>query len=414
MTLEYHIHSQNIPLLKTLQNQREAAWLWDPQQGIILWANISGLAFWDEPDLIRLKKRHFDKSMPGLQRIVDLANQNVSKTGVTDTFLFWTKKGTQTVFCHCSALYLKNGLYGLVLSVQPEPTASAEEIAQASVIPSYHTSSEDKGVLEEIASMIKNPGSMSADISSHSDEPEKPREQSRLSSETTTGFLAKVSHELRTPLNSILGFAELMKTEHFGSFKNQKYKDCSNTIYESALHALSVVNDLLDVTKIEAGHFSSSLVKVNLNLTIENCLQALQPQISKKRLIVRQSLSPNLRDVLFDERNLKQVLFNVVTNAIKFTRQGGQIIVSTISLKDKTLKLRIIDTGIGMSEADIAIALQPFRQLESAAYENSEGTGLGLPLAKAMVEANGCEFCLSSELNKGTQVDITFPEIKNA
>jgi signal transduction histidine kinase len=220
-------------------------------------------------------------------------------------------------------------------------------------------------------------------------------------------FLAKVSHEVRTPLNSILGFAELMLQERFGPIGNRRYKGYVEDIHQSGLYALSLLNDLLDISKIEAGKFELNFTAVDVGEIVEDCAASLQPLAKRARIVLRTSLAPDLPTAVADPRRLKQVLLNLLTNAIKFTNEGGQVIVSG-SMVDGELRLRVRDNGVGMTKDEIAFAMQPFHQLDTAPRKQT-GTGLGLPVTKALVDANRARLVLTSEPQIGTSADVIFP-----
>ncbi|MEZ5827350.1 MAG: HAMP domain-containing sensor histidine kinase [Hyphomicrobiales bacterium] len=220
-------------------------------------------------------------------------------------------------------------------------------------------------------------------------------------------FLAKVSHEVRTPLNSIIGFAELMLQERFGPIGNTRYKGYTEDIHQSGLYALSLLNDLLDISKIEAGKFELDFTAVDVGEIVEACVASLQPLAKRTRIVLRTSLADDLPLAVADPRRLKQILLNLLTNAIKFTKEGGQVIVSG-TMVDDVLRLRVRDSGVGMSKDEIAYAMQPFHQLDTAPRRQS-GTGLGLPLTKALADANRARLELSSEPGVGTSADVMFP-----
>lgn len=222
------------------------------------------------------------------------------------------------------------------------------------------------------------------------------------------GFLAKVSHEVRTPLNSILGFTELMLEERFGPIGNSRYRGYVEDIHQSGLYALSLLNDLLDISKIEAGKFELDFTAVEIAELVEDCVGSLQAVAKRERILLRTSLAPNLPSVLADRRRLKQILLNLLSNAIKFTSEGGQVIVSGTSVEQGTLRLRVHDTGVGMTADEIGLAMQPFHQLDTAPRKQT-GTGLGLPLTKALVDAHHAKLQISSEKGAGTSADVLFP-----
>ena len=222
-------------------------------------------------------------------------------------------------------------------------------------------------------------------------------------------FLAKISHEIRTPLNSIIGFSEVMIEERFGPIGNERYRDYLSDIRSSGGHVVALLNDLLDLSKIEAGKLELAFASLNLNEVVQGCVALMQPQANRERIIIRTSLSPSLRPVVADARSVRQIVLNLLSNSIKFTGAGGQVIVSTAQTAAGEVVLRVRDTGIGMDDKELAVALEPFRQLATSARWGSGGTGLGLPLTKALTEANRARFGITSKLNDGTLVEIAFP-----
>ena len=224
-----------------------------------------------------------------------------------------------------------------------------------------------------------------------------------------TEFLAKISHEIRTPLNAIIGFSELMAEERFGPIGNERYKSYLTDINKSGKYVLDLVNDLLDISKIEAGKQELEFESVSLNDAVNEAIAMIQPQANRSRIIIRSSLDDDLPDVVADQRSLKQIVLNVLSNSVRFTHSGGQVIVNTSYNARGEVVLRMKDTGIGMSSKEIDLALQPFQQVASLGRARGDGTGLGLPLTKALVEANRAEFASQSEPGKGTAVEIVFP-----
>jgi signal transduction histidine kinase len=222
-------------------------------------------------------------------------------------------------------------------------------------------------------------------------------------------FLAKVSHEVRTPLNSILGFTELMLEERLGAIGNARYKGYVEDIHQSGLYALSLLNDLLDISKIDAGKFDLDFTAVDLPELVEACVNSLQPLAKRERILLRTSLALNLPAVIADRRRLKQILLNLLSNAIKFTNAGGQVIVSARLVDGGDLRLRVHDNGVGMTEDEIAAAMQPFHQLDTAPRKQT-GTGLGLPVTKALADANRARLLIASQRGAGTSADVIFPK----
>ncbi|MGI9365879.1 MAG: ATP-binding protein [Rhizobiaceae bacterium] len=222
-----------------------------------------------------------------------------------------------------------------------------------------------------------------------------------------TEFLAKISHEIRTPLNAIIGFSDMMIEERFGKIDNDRYRGYLRDIHRSGSHVLELVNDLLDISKIEAGKMDLDFDACDLNTTVSETVALTQPEANKERIIIRTSLSAVVPKIVADSRSLRQIILNLVSNSIKFTKSGGQVIISTVYEESGEVVLRVRDTGVGMSELELARALKPFQQIN--AESNSQGTGLGLPLTKAMVEANRARFEIDSTPDEGTLVEIYFP-----
>jgi PAS domain S-box-containing protein len=222
-------------------------------------------------------------------------------------------------------------------------------------------------------------------------------------------FLAKISHEIRTPLNAIIGFSEVMMVEQFGPIGNDRYREYLNDIHGSGEHLVSLINDLLDLSKIEAGKLDMVFASVNLNQLVQQCVALMQPQANQQRIIIRSSLSQTLPAVEADARSVRQIVLNLLSNSIKFTGAGGQVIISTAITDRGDAVLRVRDTGAGMTDKEIETAMEPFRQLATSTRWGSGGTGLGLPLTKALAEANRASFTIKSAVDTGTLVEIAFP-----
>jgi PAS domain S-box-containing protein len=239
---------------------------------------------------------------------------------------------------------------------------------------------------------------------------EEARKEAERASALKSDFLARVSHEIRTPLNAILGFAEAMMDERFGPVGNQRYKDYLGDIHASGTLVMSLVNDLLDLSKIEAGKMDFEFASIDANRIVSECVSIMQPQASQAKVAIRLSLSQALPNLLADERSLRQIVLNLLSNAVKFDQPGGQVTVATALADAGSAVIRIRDTGVGMSEADIGAAFEPFRRLATARL--SSGTGLGLPLTKALVEANHAALTIKSKPQEGTLVEVVFPRAR--
>ena len=234
------------------------------------------------------------------------------------------------------------------------------------------------------------------------------RRDAERASSAKSDFLAKISHEIRTPLNAIIGFSEVMTAERFGPIGNERYRQYLKDIHASGGHLISLVNDLLDLSKIEAGKLELTFASVPLNDLTQQCVAIMQPQANRERVIIRTALSPRVPQVMADARSVRQIVLNLLSNSIKFTVAGGQVIVSTAIADNGEVVLRVRDTGIGMTEKDLATALEPFRQVATTTRARPGGTGLGLPLTKALAEANHATFNIKSTPNEGTLVEIAF------
>jgi PAS domain S-box-containing protein len=234
------------------------------------------------------------------------------------------------------------------------------------------------------------------------------RETARAAS-AKAEFLAKVSHEIRTPLNAMTGFAEVIMAERFGPIGNERYREYVKDIHNAGTQLVAILNDLLDLSKIETGQIDLNFANVNLNDLTQQCVGIMQPQANRARIIIRTSLTPGVPLIVADERSLRQIVLNLISNSIRFTGPGGQVIVSTVFSDSREAVLRVRDTGAGMSEKDIEAALEPFRQTATAGSWGSGGTGFGLPLTKALAEANRANFSIKSAPNAGTLVEVAFP-----
>ena len=228
-------------------------------------------------------------------------------------------------------------------------------------------------------------------------------EKSKLKSE----FLASMSHELRTPLNAINGFSDIMQKELFGPLGDPRYKQFASDILFSGQHLLSLINDILDLSKIEAGKMELNLESVKLDDVISQSLRMLALRAKQAELQLIYPSRP-LPQVMADPRAIKQIIVNLVTNAIKFTPKGGVVQIKT-EMRATDIVIHISDSGIGISEEDVKRLGQPFEQVKNEETNKQEGTGLGLSLSKSMVELHGGQFQISSILSRGTTISFTIP-----
>ncbi len=235
------------------------------------------------------------------------------------------------------------------------------------------------------------------------------KERAERSSAQKSEFLASISHELRTPLNAILGFSDVMRQQRFGEMGNEKYLAYANDIHESGEHLLSLINDLLDLSKIEAGKFELDFKAVDLKEIATDCLHLVEEMAARGQVLLRKSIPDDLPKVVADARAVKQILLNLLSNAVKFTPAGGQVVLSMKLTGAGELVVSVSDTGPGMTEEEMEKALKPFERLSGEGREDKPGTGLGLPLTKALAEANKARFELDSKPGHGVTARVIFP-----
>jgi two-component system cell cycle sensor histidine kinase PleC len=222
-------------------------------------------------------------------------------------------------------------------------------------------------------------------------------------------FLAQMSHELRTPLNAILGFSEVMKAEIFGPHAVPAYKDYSNDIHNSGVHLLGLINEILDLSRIEAGRYELNEEAVSLAGVVGECSHLLQMRAKSRGLVIHELFEAELPRLWADERAIRQICLNLLGNAIKFTPQGGEIWLKVGWTASGGQYLSVKDSGPGIPEDEIPIVLASFGQGSNSIKSAEQGAGLGLPIAKSLVELHGGTFALKSKLRIGTEVVVTFP-----
>lgn len=228
--------------------------------------------------------------------------------------------------------------------------------------------------------------------------------------EAKSNFLANMSHELRTPLNAIIGFSDILRYQRFGEMNNPRYCDYAKDINESGIHLLGIINDILDLAKIEAGHATmEEQVEFEVAEVIEGVGRMVSALADRQGVIL--SVLPNAQVIRLVgvQRMVRQVLINVLSNAIKFTERGGSVSVRTECRANGNFAISIVDTGIGMTSDEIKLALTPFGQSDNALTRKHSGTGLGLPLAKAMMDMHGGRLLVRSTAGVGTTIMLIFP-----
>jgi signal transduction histidine kinase len=233
-------------------------------------------------------------------------------------------------------------------------------------------------------------------------------EAAAAASQAKSQFLATMSHELRTPLNAIIGFSEMLVSETFGSLGDRRYPDYAKSIRDSGRHLLDLINDILDFSKLDAGRLELHEETVNLHEIVDGALQMMHGEAARTGIRIHKTLAQELPDLFADQRRVRQVLLNLLSNAVKFTPEGGEVKVATFR-RGSEVGVAVADTGIGIAAEDIPRALERFGQVDSSLSRKYEGTGLGLPLSKRLMELHDGRLELESIVGAGTTVTILFP-----
>ncbi len=234
------------------------------------------------------------------------------------------------------------------------------------------------------------------------------REKAESANYTKSRFLANMSHELRTPLNAIIGFSDIMVREMFGPIGNERYSEYAKLVHESGSLLLDLINDLLDMSKIEAGKYELHLEDFQVNEPIDAALQMLSSRAAERSLVLRSDVQPEKLSIRADRRVVKQVLLNLLSNAVKFSNTGGRIDVRAIKEPD-AMVLSVEDNGIGIPPEFLSRIAKPFEQASNDPARTHGGSGLGLALVKSLVALHGGEFGVESTLGKGTRVTVKLP-----
>ncbi len=235
------------------------------------------------------------------------------------------------------------------------------------------------------------------------------KEAAELANRAKSEFLATMSHELRTPLNAIIGFSEIMVSEMMGPLGNEQYKGYVGDISESSQHLLILINDILDASRIEAGQMTLNEETVQPETLIQSIQRLIAPRVERAALRLEVNLDARGTSLYIDKTKISQVLINLISNALKFTAEGGKVELRGTLAEDGTFVFQISDTGIGIASEDIPKAMAPFGQVDTRLSRKFEGTGLGLPLAKALTELHGGDFEIESQPEVGTTVTVRLP-----
>ncbi len=233
-----------------------------------------------------------------------------------------------------------------------------------------------------------------------------------LASKAKSEFIANMSHELRTPLNAIIGFSDMVLTQNITSM--EKIHQYSGYIKQAAEHLLSLINGILDVSKIQAGKLSVEAEAMELKPALSSCLLIVEAKAREKAIPIETVFAPNMPKIMADPLRVKQILINLLSNAVKFTPERGRIRIEAGPLQRGYVALSITDTGAGMSPAEVEIAMRPFGQIDTAFNKRYEGTGLGLPIAKALARMHGGDLRIDSQKGAGTRVSVILPTVPEA
>ncbi len=238
------------------------------------------------------------------------------------------------------------------------------------------------------------------------------KEEAELAGRSKTEFLANISHELRTPLNAIIGFSEVIKNELLGPIEQEDYKEYADDIYHSGKLLLKLINDILDVAKIESGKRELNEKILNINQVVDDTIRLLRMKASQKHIQLQNIIPTDIPDIRADELALKQIISNLLSNAVKFTKDGGEVLVNASLNRRGEFELTVQDQGVGIAKADITKALSPFGQVGVDITKKNEGTGLGLPIVAALAELHGGKFEIESDVGQGVLARIIFPKAR--
>ena len=384
---------------------RGPAWVIDPARGRVLAANPAGAARLGlHPDAA---SGALDAAMPGLIRLRALMHEPLNG-GRREPLIFWTAYGAESLDCNVRALPEPAAASLVLVSLggEDEPTAPPAAKPASAVAPS----AQDAATMQKIARAIRT-GFAKPRAEHAGGEPEPEAEATGAGEEAADRAVqvSKLAHELRTPLSAIVVAAEIMKDQRFGTMGNERYRSYTSDIHANARHALAVINRLLGDSLPEDAPARLEPAPLDLNALAEGSVSAMRPLAEEAELNLTHELHSRLPLVVADAMTVKQILFNLLTNALKFTKAGGEVRVVTGLGFDRSVFVAVQDTGAGMSAEEIARALNTDAPPKPERKE-AGGLGIGLPLASSLARANGARLEIDSKPGEGTAVALIFPK----
>lgn len=380
--------------LRTLELKDREAALFDSKQRFSDFANSSSDWYWEMDENLRFS--YFSDKFSEITGVSPsmLLGKTREETGVPDVDPDQWKR-------HLDALHHRRQFRNFI---HPRVKPDGKTVwLSINGIPYFGRDGEFKG--------YRGTGNEITDLVEAQRHAEQAQIEAEKANRAKSDFLANMSHELRTPLNAIIGFSETMLQGIFGPLGSEKYHEYATAIHQSGRHLLDLVNDVLDMAKIESGSYDLSLQPIDLGTLVDDTFKLVQGHADRNRVKLEKKLTGDVSMITADKRAMRQILLNLISNAVKFTPEGGNVIVSAASDEDDLI-LYVDDTGIGIAANDIPILTDPFTQVSSAqAYISAEGTGLGLSIVASLVKLHHGKLEISSEVGRGTRVKVFLPGV---